>query len=172
MKKELPSQDYLNSILEYRDGLLYWKVSKPKVQIGMLAGTKNKDGYYHICIDQKVYNLHRIVWKMFNQNDPSFIDHINHNRSDNRIENLRNVTVKDNNKNSSKRKDNTSGHSGITIAKDNRPKKYQVKLTDQDGKRIKKGFASMEEAISFRDKKYIDFGYHENHCVIDGSNIL
>jgi hypothetical protein len=55
---------------------------------------------------------HRIVWKMFNGDEPDFIDHINGVRSDNRIENLRPATKTINKLNESLRADSQSGFIG------------------------------------------------------------
>lgn len=169
MKKELPTQAYLNSILEYRDGLLYWKV-KPaiKTKIGEIAGTINKDGYSIVRINYELYKAHNIIWKMLTGNDPEFeIDHIKKSiPANNRIENLRDVTHQENIKNKSKHKNNTSGYTNIRIVKD----KYQVYFISN---KYYKTFSNLDEAIQHRNEKYIEFGYHSNHgLVVDESNIL
>ena len=158
--KELPSQDYLNSIFEYKNGKLYWKSkTSQRTKIGEVVGSLHKYGYLTVSIKYTEYKVHRLIWKMLTGTDPEFeIDHINHNRSDNRIENLRDT--KENHKNKSKYKTNTSGHSNINIDNRKRNKKYQVIF---DAFKYFKSFSSLEEAIQHRDEKYIEFGYHENH---------
>ncbi len=161
--KELPSQEYLNSILEYKEGNLYWKSRKIKNQVkeGKLAGWIDKTDYYRITIDNKKYQLHAIIWKMIYGKDPIYqIDHINHVRTDNRIENLRDTN--ENNKNMSKSKANTSGFTNIYINKTKCIKKYQVKFRAEN---YSKSFLTLEEAIIDRNKKYIEFNYHENHGI-------
>lgn len=96
-----PTQEYLKSILTYRDGMLYWNISnRGHSKAGDIAGTKKKDGkhYYTITISQKKYSVHRIVWIMFNGDIPDNleIDHINRDKYDNHIENLRLVTKSQN----------------------------------------------------------------------------
>lgn len=159
IRKELPSKEYLNSILEYREGKLYWKINKAnRIKIGdLVVGLNNKYGYYQVCIDYKLYRVHSIIWKMFYGKDPEFeIDHINHDRSDNRIENLRDTN--ENNKNRSKYNTNTSGYSNIRIR--NRKKPFLVYFGIE---KYSRAFLTLEEAIQHRNEKYIEFGFHKNH---------
>jgi hypothetical protein len=61
-------------------------------KIGMVAGSKRKDGYLRIKIDQVEHSSHRLAWLYVHGEWPKdHIDHINGIRSDNRIENLRDV---------------------------------------------------------------------------------
>lgn len=104
---EMPSLDYLNSILEYRDGELFWKVSKLKSRkkAGDRAGSVNAQGYRRIVIDGVEYKEHHICWILGNQtelemkNDLGYeliLDHIDGDPANNEIENLRLVTVSEN----------------------------------------------------------------------------
>jgi hypothetical protein len=62
-------------------------------------GTSNGFGYLRITVLGKSYYAHRLAWFYMNGEWPDQIDHINGIKSDNRIENLRNVTVQQNNQN-------------------------------------------------------------------------
>ena len=149
------TQSYLISILLYNNGKLYWKKNNK------LAGYLNKkSGYFSIKINQKIYRLHNIIWKMLTGNNPvGEIDHIEKaTPMDNRIENLRDVTHKENCKNRCKRK-NKSGYSNITILTKG-IKRFVVQFRSDN---YQKAFLTLEEAIQNRDEKYIEFGYHENH---------
>lgn len=66
---------------------------------GKISGrkpTKTKAGYYQVCIDRQRYYVHRLAWFLVHSEQPQDIDHINRNRSDNRLCNLRNVNRKTN----------------------------------------------------------------------------
>jgi hypothetical protein len=137
--KQYPTQEYLNSILEYRDGELYWKINNGKKLAGDRAGTYVKStGYRTIGINHKIYPEHRLIWIIFNGNISSdiYIDHINMNRKDNRIENLRTLTHAKNLLNNKAK--------NIYMRK-NRSKPFEAYIgTGKD--RITKSFATIKEA--------------------------
>jgi len=114
MKKEL-SQEYLKSLFDYKDGELFWKVNKGNRKIGDKAGSINSNGYSHIKIDFCLYKTHRIIFMLNHGFMPKFIDHINGNKIDNKIENLREATSSQNNQNSQLRKDNKIGIKGVSF---------------------------------------------------------
>jgi len=72
-----------------------------------------------VHIDGKTYSAHRIIWLICNGKYPDGeIDHINRNKTDNRIENLRDVTRAINELNKGVRKDSKTGVKGVTAHKD------------------------------------------------------
>lgn len=83
-----------------------WIIRK-KSNKHVLKGTINNDGYHQLTLNGKTYYVHRIVAEQWIENDDpehkTQVDHINHVRDDNRINNLRWVTRSDNQKNQSKR---------------------------------------------------------------------
>ncbi len=94
------------------------KKTTNSVNIGDVAGTVNFYGYKQINIDGKIYKNHRLAWLYVYGFMPELhIDHINRNTKDNRISNLRLVTVSQNLQNSKKRTDNTSGYKGVSLHK-------------------------------------------------------
>jgi hypothetical protein len=106
-----------NILFEYRDGELFWKQRGRSRQIGRPAGAVNRDGYRRIKYMYKLYAVHRLVWT-YHGNDPvDFIDHINGDVLDNRIENLRAATHSQNCMNTRLRSDNTSGIKGVRWSK-------------------------------------------------------
>lgn len=81
---------------------------------GKVAGTKNKGGYIRIRIDGYFFMAHRLAWLVTSGFGwPKEIDHINNQRDDNRIANLRSVTRSQNRMNSRIGKNNVSGHKGV-----------------------------------------------------------
>ena len=81
--------DKIKQLFEYRSGELFWKVKKRRIVAGQKAGSLRKDGYFQVEIEGKKYLLHRLIFLYHNDYFPDCIDHINGNKSDNRIENLR-----------------------------------------------------------------------------------
>ena len=68
--------------------------------------TLDSAGYYMVYLNKRLYKKHRIIAEHFVYNDDKenklYVDHINHNREDNHVDNLRWVTARENNKNRSK----------------------------------------------------------------------
>jgi hypothetical protein len=113
--------DDLRSLLEYDPctGLFSWKLKKRgHVNPGDKAGYSCGRGYVYIKIGQKRYSAHRLAWFYVHGVWPSDeIDHINGNRSDNRIKNLREANHAQNTQNSKTRAHNTSGMKGVGLHK-------------------------------------------------------
>jgi hypothetical protein len=116
-------------------------------------------GYIHIGINKKLYKLHRLVYKYFNKDwditdisTTNQIDHININKLDNRIENLRVVNSSENNRNKNKFKNCSSKYKGVSWHKSNN--KWRVNIAI-DGKVKHLGlFDNEEEAYECYKKKY------------------
>ena len=87
----------LKKLLHYnpRTGIFTWKISSKYscVKIGDIAGCKNKDGYIIIGIDGKNYQAHRLAWfYTYGVWPKDQLDHEDHIRHHNWIDNLREVT--------------------------------------------------------------------------------
>ena len=134
-------------MFSYADGKLYWrkKISR-KTVVGNEAGTIRKtDGYRQIMINRCTYRTHRLIYLYHHGWLPEFIDHINQNMADNRIENLRSATRVENSFNSKIRSDNTSGVKGVTWCKNKR--KWLARLYADKKCVYFQRFENMKDAI-------------------------
>jgi hypothetical protein len=109
------SQSALLELFEYKDGqLLHKNKLKNGLQAGSIVGTKSKNGYLRTLINRKSYQVHRLVWIMHYGYEPKILDHINCIPYDNRIENLREATLSQNNLNRRMHKRNITGYKGVS----------------------------------------------------------
>lgn len=85
---------------------------------GQLAGTLRKDGYVEVTVRGKQHRAHRLAWLIVYGKWPEGqIDHKNRNRSDNRIDNLREANNQQNQWNRECQKNNFSGLKGVSMVK-------------------------------------------------------
>jgi len=107
------TQQELWSLFDYKNGELFRKNSCKGKFAGAKVGCLTKNGYVTTNIDNNMYYIHRLVWKMFHGKDPLYIDHIDGDRTNNNIKNIRECTVKENTRYSRRPKTNTSGYKGV-----------------------------------------------------------
>ena len=158
------SHDYLLSIMDYfpETGKLFWKDGLPFKAAGGEAGTLSKYGYVCVEVKGKHYMAHRLAWFYAHKQWPKDqIDHINHNRSDNRMTNLRQVTATENQKNSRMRKNNTSGFMGVSWHK--RQRKWLVNIMIDYKHQHIGYFSDFFEACCARKSAERIYGFHANH---------
>ena len=150
--------ELLNELFEYSFGNLYWKIKKgSRGLIGSQAGTKNANGYLVVTINNKKYLVHRLIYFIHNKSMPKIIDHIDNNKTNNFIENLREATESQNRYNSLVGKRNVSGVKGVSWH--NTHKKWRANIC-VNRKQIQLGsFEKKEDAISaIKDARKI---YHK-----------
>jgi hypothetical protein len=132
----------LERVLRYdaHIGKFFWLVDRPRrTKAGDEAGHLNKRGYVEIRYNHTTYRAHRVAWYLHYKEDAakSGIDHINGERSDNRIENLRLATPGENAKNMRKREGTTSKYKGASWHKATGKWQAQIKV---DGSNIYLGY--------------------------------
>jgi hypothetical protein len=136
--------DLLKETFEYNKetGDLIWKIRKQKVVKGAIAGSIVPEGYRVIQLNAKFYKAHRLVYLMHKGYLPKTLDHINGDRADNRIENLRAVSAGQNQHNRKLNSNNTSGYKGVAWDKENKNWTTYINL---EGRRIFLGYYSTPE---------------------------
>lgn len=126
------------------------------------AGSQSGSGYRKIQIDNRHYLEHRLVWMYFHKTFPEMeIDHINGDKTDNRIENLRHVSSVKNNQNKKLPFHNTSGVIGVAPARSRDKWLAHIKVGDEN---IYLGtYETIELAAAARRGAEKVAGYHPNH---------
>lgn len=154
-KTRLLSHEDLVRQLEYCPVTgLFKRRTAPRNKPGMVgcpAGTLKKDGYLYISLNSVLHKAHRLAWMYVHGKNPErLVDHINGDRTDNRIANLREATNVQNLHNRGQQKNNTSGYKGVTWDKTNEKWMAQIRV---QGKNHKLGrFVDIEDAR----KAYVD----------------
>ncbi|QHJ79554.1 MAG: hypothetical protein [Caudoviricetes sp.] len=131
---------------------------KGRGHIGEPVGSLDSKGYLTICFEGKHIKLHRLAWAFtFGEFPQGIMDHVNGDRKDNRICNLREADKKGNAYNSKNFSNNKTGFKGVSMLKDG---KYRAQAR-LNGKKVHLGrFNSAEDAA----KEYLKFSI-ENHGV-------
>lgn len=101
------------SLFDYQDGFLVWKKSFGTIKAGKRVQSISNRGYVVVQVAKKRYLAHRIIWLLLNGRMPTMIDHVDGNKQNNLIENLREVDNTLNHWNEKKRSTNKSGHKGV-----------------------------------------------------------
>lgn len=128
-KQQMVSRDEVAALLDYSPdtGKFTWRVRRGGMaQAGTQAGSIDTYGYAQIGINRTVFLAHRLAWLLsYGVMPDGEIDHINGDRSDNRIENLRLASKGQNCQNSALRSDSSSGFKGVS----RHQKKYQARIS-------------------------------------------
>ena len=155
----------LNELFRYdgATGKLYNRVHiSSRAREGAEAGCTGGCGYRQVRIVGVDYFTHRLIWKMRTGSDPvEELDHINHDRADNRIENMREASGRENHMNLSRAKNNTSGVTGVCWQKLAQKWCAQIRV---EGKQVHLGyFTHFFHAVRARKLAEVGAGFHVNH---------
>lgn len=147
---ELPPVERLHELFELRGGWLYRKVStSSKARAGARAGCLKQSGYIGVMVDGRLYRAHRIIWVMCHGVIPAGmeIDHVNGDKTDNKVENLRLATRSENNRN--QRGAQSNSRSGIRgVSRNHGGWRARVRV---DGREIQRTFKSIYAAAVCAD---------------------
>lgn len=155
----LPTVELLRNALRYEPetGKLFWnkRADAPRNWNSKYAGKEaftaiNDSGYLIGGIGNKKLRAHRVIWAIVYGAWPAHeIDHINMNKTDNQIENLREATHSQNQCNKLARSDNTSGFKGVSWHKQS--KKWRVRIGRGNASRSLGYFDNILDAASAYD---------------------
>lgn len=136
----------LAELFEYHeDGYLVNKVDRGRTaKVGRRVGTKGTKGYRQVRVDSKQYREHRLIWLLATKSWPDNIDHIDHDKSNNKLGNLRSVTHKENIRHGSGRQ------AGLFLSKESG--KWLAAIYVDCKKKHLGSFLSYEEALVARLK--------------------
>lgn len=160
MKRLEVSQERVLELFKYEDGKLFRRSD------GKLMGCyTKKHRYARIGIDGQGYKVHRIIFLYHKGYMPKLIDHINGDRYDNRIENLREANTYQNRQNS--RIYSTSKSGVKNVYWNSSMNKWRVSMHINGKKHCFGHYGDIEEAkqvaTSMRDKYFKDFANHGSY---------
>jgi hypothetical protein len=130
------TQDQVKELFNYdkRTGDLTWKAPlNCSIKIGAAAGYVDANGYLISQIAGKKYKNHRIIFLYCHGYLPPILDHIDADKLNNRIDNLRVCTLSENSHNANIRKDNKSGIKGVSFSRSSKKWLAQIQV---NGKKI------------------------------------
>ena len=162
--------DRANELLRYEpsSGKLFWKkTTTNRVKVGDEAGSFCKStGYINIKVDNEWYTLHRIAILLATgvYDKTVQVDHIDHDRGNNRLSNLRVVSRAENMRNQSLRNTNKTGVTGVSVRYTRKgTKRYTANIMYNYKSIFLGNYDTPEEAAAARAEAEIKYGFHPNH---------
>lgn len=160
------TQERLKEVLYYNPhvGVFVWRHNSPRRRRGSAAGSPVR-GYIRIAIDGKVYGAHQLAWLYVNGRFPEYqIDHVDGDKSNNLISNLRDAPQSKNSLNTRRSVANTSGVKGVSFVTATGKWAGSIK---KEGKFVFRGFFETLEAaeIAVRAAREEFHGEYANHGV-------
>lgn len=143
------TQDRLKELFNYDSATGVFtriKTTSSRAMKGFIAGSVSSHGYLRIRIDGRVYFAHRLAWLYeFGEFPRGIMDHINGDRKDNRIINLRQASLSQNGFNRRMQSTNKSGVKGVSWS--NRDNKWRAVIM-HEGKSINVGYFTEKNAAA------------------------
>ena len=141
------TKQLVTEYFDHKDGHLYWKKvmhHNKQYLVGQEVGSIHKTGYRHVTWMGKIHKVHRLIFLLEHGYLPKEIDHINGDRQDNRLENLREVSRSENQFNKAMCSNNTSGFRGVNWHKHS--KSWVVRVCTKGKTKILGYFKDLELA--------------------------
>lgn len=163
-KTDSITQARLKELLHYDpdSGLFKRRIGRTgSAKKGMVAGGQMICGYVSIKIDGIPCLAHRLAFLYQEGEIPIEVDHKNHIRNDNRWDNLRHATRSINQRNASRRADNTSGLTGVSW--NTRKRKWIVQVADGDDRGYIGAYQTLFDAACAVKAAHRKQGFHANH---------
>ena len=161
MKRLQVSHERVLELFDYDDGKLFHKSNNEPAKIYVTKGHR----YARIKFDKQEFKLHRIIFLYHKGYLPDIIDHINGDRYDNQIENLREANTYQNRQNSRIYSTSKSGVKNVYWCK--KMNKWKVIMNINGETHIFGYYVDIEEAkqvaTSMRDKYFQDFANHGSY---------
>lgn len=165
--KCMPDINYLRSIFDIKDGRLCNKVQRNShTKIGELAGSYSST-YGLVGINKSNWQISRILFYMVHGYMPFYVDHIDGNKHNDHIDNLREATPAQNQANKGLSKANKSGVKGVSWSK--KHSKWCAFIRYDKKQKNLGSFTNLEDAKEFTELaremvhgKFANHGYKEN----------
>jgi hypothetical protein len=157
--------EHLREVLHYEPttGVFTWSISRPKCAVGAVAGRRKPGSYVTIKIDYVAHYAHRLAWLYMTGSWPDHqVDHENLDKSDNRWENLRAATQKQNSENMARHTRSASGVTGVYWH--GRDKRWMARITHHRKKITLGYFKTIEEAAACRREAEVRLFTHSPAC--------
>jgi hypothetical protein len=146
---------------DHERGLLIRTTTGQPAGVKFSASKPTHKAYGYVKHGGKEYAVHRVIWAVVYGAWPeTSLDHIDHDKRNNRVENLRLAEAGDNQRNLSRYKNNTSGRTGVQQLVSGR---FQVRIGYKK-RRISLGtYDTLEEAVAVHESALAALGFHQNH---------
>lgn len=163
MIKQVLTQELVQSLFIYDSvsGSLVNKVNKGRALAGAISGTTHKNGTIYVRVLGKKEIAHRIIWLYVSGRLLTEIDHVDHDRSNNAWDNLREVSHAQNMLNKPIYKNSKTKCSGVSI--DKRCGKYRAYIQVNCKQKSLGYFDTLEQAVAVRSAALKEHKYHANH---------
>lgn len=150
--KLTPTRERLRHLFDYDPdtGFLTRRVASPRCPAGEILTHTDPNKYFSVSVDGENFPAHRLIWKYVTGQEPVVIDHIDGDKSNNRLMNLRDVDHCKNSWNRTRRTSIESGFTGVVRAAGGR--KWRAVVKSPEGVIFIGPFSTPNAASQARDQ--------------------